>query len=322
MSGVRPEQFVPLAVVRRSGVDESVHFGACVGLASDGSIAFSLGDPHIQIFPRSSTKPLQALATVRAGLLLPPEKLALVCSSHNGEDAHQNMVLEILSEFGLSENDLGNTADHPMHIDSAHAAIRNGKPKSALQMGCSGKHSGMLATCVINGWPTTGYLEQAHPLQQAITATIADVTGKDASAIGVDGCGAPAHVIELVGMARAMRAMAIGEAGDSGLQIYAAMSQFPFMVGGTGRDVTTIVSAVPGLFAKDGADAVYVAGMADGRAVALKLSDGSGRGAPTVLLAALHKLGIDVSAVPESIVEVVYGHGKRVGEVRAIGFDA
>jgi L-asparaginase II len=208
-----------------------------------------------------------------------------------------------------------------MHTDSAHAAIRNGKPKSALQMGCSGKHSGMLATCVINGWPTTGYLEQAHPLQNAITATIADVTGKDVAAIGIDGCGAPAHVIELVGMARAMHAMAIGEAGDSGLQIFEAMSQFPFMVGGTGRDVTTIVSAVPGLFAKDGADAVYVAGMADGRAVALKLSDGSGRGTPTVLLAALHKLGIDVSAVPESIVEAVYGHGKRVGEVRAIGFD-
>lgn len=321
MSGVRPEQFVPLAVVRRSGIDESVHFGACVGLASDGSIAFSFGDPHVQIFPRSSTKPLQALAMVRAGLQLPAEKLALVCSSHNGEEVHQNMVLEILAEFGLSENDLGNTPDHPMHTDSAHVAIRNGKPKSALQMGCSGKHSGMLATCVINGWPTTGYLEQAHPLQNAITATIADVTGKDVAAIGIDGCGAPAHVIELVGMARAMHAMAIGEAGDSGLQIFEAMSQFPFMVGGTGRDVTTIVSAVPGLFAKDGADAVYVAGMADGRAVALKLSDGSGRGTPTVLLAALHKLGIDVSAVPESIVEAVYGHGKRVGEVRAIGFD-
>ena len=310
-----------LAEYVRDGFVESVHRGYLLALNADGSTALELGDSSALIFPRSCVKSIQGAAMVRAGLLLPPEKLALVCSSHNGEDVHQNMVLEILSEFGLSENDLGNTADHPMHIDSAHAAIRNGKPKSALQMGCSGKHSGMLATCVINGWSTTGYLEDAHPLQQAITATIADVTGKDASAIGVDGCGAPAHVIELVGMARAMRAMAIGEAGDSGLQIYAAMSQFPFMVGGTGRDVTTIVSAVPGLFAKDGADAVYVAGMPDGRAVALKLSDGSGRGTPTVLLAALHKLGIDVSAVPESIVEVVYGHGKRVGEVRAIGFD-
>ena len=192
MSGVRPEQFVPLAVVRRSGIDESVHFGACVGLASDGSIAFSFGDPHIQIFPRYSTKPLQALAMVRAGLQLPAEKLALVCSSHNGEDVHQNMVLDILAEFGLSESDLGNTPDHPMHTGSAHAAIRDGKPKSALQMGCSGKHSGMLATCVINGWPTTGYLAETHPLQQAITAAIADVTGKDAVAIGVDGCGAGA----------------------------------------------------------------------------------------------------------------------------------
>lgn len=314
-------QFVPVAVVSRSGFDESVHFGAVVCLNRDGDIEFSLGDPHTHIFPRSSTKPIQALAMVRAGLSLPSEKLALVCSSHNGEAIHQKTALAILAEYGLDENDLRNTADYPMHMHSAHEAIRAGLPKTALQMGCSGKHSGMLATCVINGWPIENYLEQSHPLQQKITSTVADVTGHDAFAIGIDGCGAPAHVVELVGLAHAMRAMATGEAGESGRQIYTAMSQFPYMVGGKGRDVTTIMSGISGLFAKDGADAVYAAALPDGRAVALKLSDGYGRGTPTVLLAALQKLGVDITRVDNSVVEIVHGHGKPVGAVRAIGFD-
>ena len=321
MTGVSPSQFVPVAVVSRSGIDESVHFGAVVCLNQKGDVDFSLGDSRTQIFPRSSTKPIQALAMVRAGLSLPAEKLALVCSSHNGEAIHQQTALAILSEFGLDESALGNTHDYPMHTHSAHDAIRAGLPKSALQMGCSGKHSGMVATCVINGWSVENYLEQNHPLQQAITHTVAEVTGHDAFAIGIDGCGAPAHVVELVGLARAMRSMATGEAGESGTQIYTAMSQFPYMVGGKGRDLTTIVSGIDGLFAKDGADAVYAAALPDGRAVALKISDGFGRGTPTVLLAALQKLGVDITGVDNSIVEIVRGHGKPVGSVRAIGFD-
>jgi len=321
MTGVKPSQFVPIAVVTRSGVDESVHFGAVVCLNRTGDVEFSLGDPHTHIFPRSSTKPIQALAMVRAGLSLPPEKLALVCSSHNGEAIHQQTALAILAEFGLDESALGNTHDYPMHTRSAHDAIRAGIPRSALQMGCSGKHSGMVATCVINGWPIENYLDQDHPLQQAITQTVADVTGHEAFAIGIDGCGAPAHVVELVGLARAMRAMATGDAGDSGRQIYEAMSQFPYMVGGKGRDVTTIVSGISNLFAKDGADAVYAAALPDGRAVALKFSDGYGRGTPTVLLAALQKLGVDITGVDNSIEEIVRGHGKPVGAVRAIGFE-
>ena len=54
MTGVTPSQFVPVAVVSRSEVDESVHFGAVVCLGRNGDIEFSLGDPHAQIFPRSS----------------------------------------------------------------------------------------------------------------------------------------------------------------------------------------------------------------------------------------------------------------------------
>jgi L-asparaginase II len=318
--GVRPEQFAPLAVMSRSGVDESVHFGAVVGLNSDGSDAFAVGDPAATIYPRSSTKPLQALAMVRAGLSLPSELLALVCASHNGEQVHLDGVRAILASAGLDESALGNTVGHPLDIESQHQAIRDGVAKSPLQMNCSGKHAGMLATCKVNGWPLEGYLNESHPLQQAITDAVPTVAGESAAAIGVDGCGAPAHVVTLRGLARVFRSIAIGDAGDAGTQVYKAMSQHPYMVGGRGRHVTAIVSSVKGLFAKDGAEAVYAAALPDGRAVALKVSDGGGRGEPTVLLAALEQLGVDVSHVPESVHEIALGHGKPVGRLRAVCF--
>ncbi len=321
MTGVGASQFEPLAVVSRSGVDESVHFGALVALDRSGDLSFSVGDPAVEIYPRSSTKPFQALAMVRAGLALPPEQLALVCSSHNGEPVHLDTARAILAGAGLDERALMNIPDFPWHAPSAHAAIRDGMVKTSLQMNCSGKHSGMLATCVQNGWPLDTYLDVDHPLQVAITSTITELTGAEPSAIGTDGCGAPAHVVSLTALAVAMRRIATGAAGDAGDRVFAAMSGHPYLVGGDGRHVTTIVSHVPGLFAKDGAESVYVAATRDGRAVALKMSDGSGRATPTVLLAALRRLGVDVSQVPGSVREVVLGHGKPVGEVRAVGID-
>ena len=316
-----PGQFAPLAVVSRSGVDESVHFGALVALQPNGEVSFSVGDPRVAIYPRSSTKPFQALAMVQSGLSLSPQQLALVCASHNGEALHLETARQILASAGLGEDALLNTVDFPLHVASAHEAIRRGDAKSSLQMNCSGKHSGMLATCVLNGWPLDSYLDVNHPLQQTITDTIAETTQQQPLAIGVDGCGAPAHVVELVGLARAMRAIAVGDAGTAGTQVFEAMSQHPYVVGGEGRHVTTIVSHIPGLFAKDGAESVYVAATKEGHAVALKMSDGSGRATPTVLLAALQRLGVDTSGVPDSIREVVLGHGQPVGDVRAVGID-
>ena len=318
MTGVVPTQFEPLAIVSRSGVDESVHFGALVALNADGSVAFSVGDPNVTIFPRSATKPFQALAMVRAGLSLPAEQLALVCASHSGQAVHQQTVRDILATVNLDETALMNTAGFSIHVPTAHEVIRSGGGKTPIQMDCSGKHAGMLATCVLNGWTTDNYLHPEHPLQLAITNTITDVTGAAPVAIGTDGCGAPAHVMPLLHLARAMRALAVGDAGPEGRQVFDAMERFPHMVAGDDRHVTAIASAIPGLAAKDGADSVYVAAMEDGRAVALKLSDGSGRALPTVLLAALQRLGIDTTHVPSTVAEIVLGHGQPVGAVRAV----
>lgn len=318
MTGARPDQFAPVAIVSRSGVDESIHYGAVVCISPSGDIVHSIGDPATQIYPRSSTKPIQAVAMVRKGLSLPPELLAIVCASHNGEKVHLDAVRSVLRGAGLDEAALLNTASHQLDPDEARESIRHDVPMSSLLMNCSGKHSGMLATCVLNGWDTSNYLDLDHPLQQAITATLPTLAGEEAAAIGIDGCGAPAHVMSLLGLARTAQTIATST-DPACAAVFEAMSKHSYLVGGRNRDVTIVVSAVDGLFAKDGAESVYMAAMSDGRALAMKVADGGGRAQKTVFLAALAKLGIDVAQVTEQLKERVLGHGRAVGEVRAIG---
>lgn len=314
-----PEAFAPVAITRRSGCDESVHYGAVVGLSSTGEIEFAVGDPTTAIYPRSSNKPMQAVAMVRAGLRLPPELLALVCASHDGTPMHLDAARQILATAGLGEQSLANTADLPLDDAAAEVVLRNGGGRTSLQMNCSGKHSGMLVTSAINGWPIDAeYLSPEHPLQQRITATIDDLAAERHSHIGVDGCGAPAHVISLLGLAHGFRSISTGDAGSAGDAVYEAMTAHPEMVGGGGRDVTHFMRNVPGLMAKDGADGVFATALPDGRAVALKIADGGNRARPPVMVAALRALGIDTSAVEPLVTEWIIGHGQHVGEVRAI----
>lgn len=311
------DAFVELAVTTRNGHDESVHYGAVVALESDGSVAFALGDAGAVVFPRSSTKPIQATAMVASGLSLPPRLLALVCASHDGRAEHLSTAKEILATAGLTEDALGNTADYPLDPDAQDAAIRAGGVKTALQMNCSGKHSGMLATCVHNGWDLESYLHVDHPLQLRITEMVPQLAGEEASFIGVDGCGAPAHALSLTGLARAFRSVALAPSSSAAGQVATAIRQHPEMLGGPTRDITLLIQGVPGLMGKDGAEGVFAIALPDGRAIALKISDGANRARPPVMKFALQTLGVDVSAVdPRAFDSVIFGHGKPVGSVR------
>lgn len=314
-----PDAFVPIAIASRSGFDESVHFGALVVLGPTGAIELEFGDSSVVIYPRSANKPLQAVAMVRAGLRVAPDLLALVCASHDGTAMHLDGARRILAGAGLDESALANTPSFPLDEASMHRVIREGGGRTPLQMNCSGKHSGMLATCVCNGWAhDPSYLEIDHPLQQAITDAIEELTGETVAHIGVDGCGAPAHAFSLVGLARSFRSIATGAAGTAGDAVAAAMVQHPEMVGGEGRDVTAFMRHVPGMMAKDGADGVFAAALPDGRAIALKVADGGDRARPPVMLAALEHLGLGSPELAPLVAEHIRGHGRVVGEVRAL----
>jgi L-asparaginase II len=304
------DTFVPVAVTERSGFPESIHFGAVVALGPDGEVAWSAGDPDVVIYARSALKPLQAASMVAAGLDLEDRLLAVVCASHDGRPEHVAAVTEILAGAGLGPADLDNSPTYPLDPEASIAAVRAGGTAASITQNCSGKHAGMLATAVVNGWPSTGYTDPGHPVQRRILDDLRREAGP-VEHVGVDGCGTPAPTVSLTALAAAVRRLAV-----DGHRVHRAMTTHPEMVGGPTRDVTRLMRLVPGLLAKDGAEGVHVAALPDGRAVAVKVADGAGRARAPIIVAALRSLGVDLAA--DALVEPVLGHGRPVGRVRAL----
>ena len=301
---------VVLAELVRSGLIESTHSGHLILMAADGSDLLTLGDVEAEIYPRSAIKSLQAAAMVRAGLNLNDEQLALVCASHGGTNRHQEVALEILRSVGLSESELQNTPDAPLDRE---ARIKWGdKPATSLAANCSGKHSGMLATCVVNGWNIKTYRDVDHPLQLAIAREITELIGKSIDRVSIDGCGAPLFSMSTRSIAVAARKMRM--ASDPVFaRVISAGLKHPEMILAEGAFDTRMMRAVPGLFVKGGAESVMLASLADGSAIAWKISDGSNRVNGPLMKAALAKFGINIEG--EAI--DVLGGGNVVGSLSA-----
>ena len=303
--------------VIRSGIVESEHRGVVVALDAAGSTVLAVGDVDAPVYPRSSLNPLQAAALVEHGLDLPAELLVLAAASHSGEPAHLDGVRRLLASAGLDESALQCPASLPLGVEARSEWLRRGGGEVPLVMNCSGLHAAMLATCVIRGWPVDTYLAADHPVQRAARATVEALTGEPVAAVSVDGCGTPLFAFSCTGLARAFAALATAPAGSPAGQVAAAIRAYPALLGGTGRDVTRLIEAIPGLVAKDGAEGVYAAALPDGRAVALKILDGAERARPPVLLAALERLGVRAEGVEDLALPPVLGGGAVVGAVRA-----
>ncbi|MFF7341673.1 asparaginase [Streptomyces sp. NPDC008163] len=306
-----------LAEVVRSGFTEGHHRGSLVVLAADGGVELSLGDPAAPVFPRSSNKPMQAAAVLRAGLDLSGERLALAAASHSGEGFHLDLVRKMLAEHGLTPEDLQTPPDLPLDAVEAEAYLAAGQVRERLTMNCSGKHAAMLAVCAQNGWDMTGYLDPAHPLQQLVHQVVEEAAGEEVAAVGTDGCGAPLMAVSLVGLARAFRGFVLAEPGTAERRVADAMRAHPEYVAGTRRPDTWLMREVPGTLSKMGAEAVQAVALADGRALAFKIDDGSTRALGPVLARALGLLGIDAPVVGRIGRAPLLGGGAEVGEIRA-----
>lgn len=306
-----------LAEVWRSGFLESVHRGALVVLDADGAVLFSAGDVERPVLPRSSNKPVQATALLAAGWTpRSTEELAVAAASHNGEDGHRELVAGMLAAAGLAEDDLGCPPALPMHEPTRAEWLAAGRAPARLAMNCSGKHAGMLSACVAAGWPTEGYLDPGHPLQQAVERRLAEAGEEPVAAVVVDGCGAPQHALPLTGLARGVLSLVQAPEGSPGRAVADAMRAHPWLVAGTGREDTGLMQAVDGLLVKGGADGVHVAALPGRGAVALKIDDGGDRARPPVLTAGLRRLGVPADPLAPWLLTPVLGGGKPVGEVR------
>ncbi|SDT75762.1 asparaginase [Actinoplanes derwentensis] len=298
-----------VAEVVRSGFVESTHHGVVAVLGGE-----SLGDVASPFFPRSSNKPLQTVGLLTSGLVPREEAdLALMSGSHDAEPFHVERVRAMLAAAGLGPEALRCPADLPLNTDARDAWLRGGGAAEPILMNCSGKHAGMLATCVVNGWPLESYLDVDHPLQKALGDAVSRLAGEPIAALGVDGCGAPIFAISPLGLARAFQQLVEAGPGTPERRVADAMRANPTLVAGTGTDDSVLMAAVPGLLVKKGADGVAAAAMPGFGAVALKISDGAARARGPVLIAALRRLGLEIGDFPE----VVLGGGLPVGEVRA-----
>ncbi|MER7974471.1 asparaginase, partial [Streptomyces sp. NPDC096080] len=294
---IREPLHAPVAHLVRDGVVEGIHYGSVVVLDAEGQVRLQLGDIEAAFYPRSALKPVQAVAMVRAGLPLDGELLSLAAASHSGEERHLAGARRILGLAGLTEDHLRNVPDLPFGAEVRDAWIRDGRPPSRLAQNCSGKHAAMLYTCVLNGWSLDDYLDPGHPLQQAIAEIVEDLTGQRVARVTVDGCGAPLFSVSLHGLARAAARVTTAAPGTPEARVADAMRAHPEMASGAGRDVAALMGAVPGLLAKDGFEGVEVAALPDGRAVAVKISDGANRARIPVTAAALARAGADPGAL-------------------------
>lgn len=306
---------VELAVLERSGMIESRHLGAAAVVGPDGSVLRSLGDIEALVYPRSSLKPLQAIAVLRAKVDLDGEQLVLATASHAGTAEHQRVARELLDLAQLPEDALHCPADWP----SDRAAAERATGKRKLAMNCSGKHAAFLLACVQNGWSIDDYLDPLHPVQRLIRSTIEEFTGAPVGHFATDGCGAPLYATSLRGLATAFSRVGLG-ADPLTARLCAAIRKHPWAIDGIGRPNTVVIDEL-GLIAKGGAEGVIAMAATAGTAVAVKILDGSARATTLVALELLAQAGAietaDAQRVTLLTTERVLGGGEPVGELRA-----
>jgi L-asparaginase II len=172
---------------------------------------------------------------------------------------------------------------------------------------------------VAAGWPTVSYRDPAHPLQAEIRRTLEQLAGEPVAAAGVDGCGAPLFAISLIGLARAFRALVRAAPDAPERKVADAMRAHPEWTSGSARPECALMTAVPGLLLKSGAEGVEAFALADGRAAAFKIDDGGQRARPAVTVALLRALGTDenlLAGLGALAAPPVLGGREVVGQIR------
>ncbi len=292
---------------------------------ASGKVLRSAGSADAETTLRSCVKPLQALPFLRVAtdrLGAGDAEIAIACASHQGEDEHLATVRALLARAQVPEEALGCGPQLPSDEATARRLLASGGVPRPIHNNCSGKHGAMLATCAVMGWPLHGYMEPAHPCQQAVSAALQEMLGVDLDAAprGIDGCGLTTYGIPLSAIARSFAAASNDPAFRRAQD---AMAAHPFLVAGTNRFDTALLEVAGGrLTAKIGGAGVWAAvARPDGPGVAIKIEAGGGEAIPVVALAVLQQIGLldaDLSdrLRPFASVTVRNWAGREVGEIR------
>jgi len=291
-----------------------------VQVGATGAIERAIGDPGIVVTLRSAAKPFALIPLVESGaaddLHLTPPELAVMASSHHGEDLHVRTLQAVFRRAGLSQALLAcGAAGAPLDELTAVRLARDGEKPGAIRHMCSGFHAASILLARHSGWPVEDYWRPDHPAQLVIRSTMARVFGVAPGAVVTagDDCGVPTYAFPLVGVAHAYALLAdpAGAAPDAAraalgpalTRIRDAMVAAPELVGGLRGSLSTqLMKALPGkLVAKSGAEALQGIGLlpgarrgrpaAAGLAVTIEDGDSRDRGLGPVTIEALVQVG-------------------------------
>lgn len=294
---------IKVDVIRGHNV-ESHHLVSASVVNSNGNLVMSWGNTDTQIYPRSSIKPLQALTILTSDAInkfnVTDLELALACASHSGEIEHVKIVEQWLHRMGLSYKDLECGAHAPTHLNSAINLYKNNAGINALYNNCSGKHTGMLVSCLALGLNTHGYVQANHPLQIKIRNLIEDFCSIKISPtdIAIDGCSIPTYYLNMNSLALAMARFAnpkdeFEKYKFATEKIFKTIVNNPYYLAGTDRYCTRMTTALDKSgFVKTGAEGVMFACLPSlDLGVVVKADDGASRAAETSMSWILKKLG-------------------------------
>ena len=307
----------------RNGIEESVHRGDIVEADASGELIRVLGDPDRIVTLRSTVKPFGALALIEAGGVaafdLQPAEIAILASSHSGEDLHVRTLQGIFRRSGVSQQLLACGAEG-MPLDALTAArlARDGEKAGPIRHMCSGQHAVSLVLSKLQGWDPTDYWKPAHPSQVAYRAAVARAFGTTPEKLvtAIDGCGVETYAFPLREVARAYAMLADPGALPAkdprsavapGLTVIRdAMLAEPEMVGGRhDRLDTSLMKAAPDrCISKAGMEALRGIAILPGTrtgttfakasGLAVKIEDGDGydRGTWAASVEALRQTGL------------------------------
>jgi L-asparaginase II len=297
----------PPVLVRqvRNGIEESVHRGDIVEVDVNGGLIRGIGEPDQVVNLRSCVKPFGVLALLKADgvkeFALEPPELAIMASSHSGEDVHVRTLQAMYRRTGISQSALAcGTEGMPLDALTAARLARDGERTSPIRHMCSGQHSVFLLLCRLAGWSTDGYWLEEHPAQVAYREVVAQVflTSPSRLRTGIDGCGVPTYAFPLREVAQAYAFLADpGSVADDDPRaavapemrvVRDAMLGSPELVGGSrDRIDTSVMKALPDrIISKGGMEALRGLAILPGprgsrqrspaTGMAIKIEDGDG----------------------------------------------
>ena len=238
-----------LCRVTRGDLTESIHVIFATVVDDSGGVVYSTGDSNYLTCIRSSLKPFQAAASIKAGAVddagFTEDEIALMCASHLGENIHINTAESMLKKLGYTSEAYECGLHPPADISSRHELIQSGVKPSPLHNNCSGKHAGMLSLAKHLSGEPKGYINPDHPVQKAIYDLLQEYTGIEEIPMELDGCSAPTAFFTLETIARLYQTLSAGKYPELE-RAYNAMASYPYNVAGKGHFDTKFIEALKG----------------------------------------------------------------------------